>query len=906
MSVLAFLATYLIHSTLLLGAAWLLARHAVRSEAWRETLWKAALVGAVVTALIAQRSPLGPLRVMLPAPAPAGFAGGPEATGSVGGESGASRASVSASVPASPSSSLAAGRVAGEAVEGHRTEQTEERAAPSPAVGGAGSAPWLALVLAGWAGIALLLTGRLAWRRVQLARVLRGRRAVTEPAPLSMLAELRRLAGIWVPVGLTSTPALASPLVPGGREICVPERFLTDLGPAEQRAALAHELAHLARRDPAWILFAMLLECVFFFQPLQWIARRRLRETIEYRADGWAVRLAGVRLSLAKCLAEVASWVSPSPHPALAERVAMAEGGSPLLSRVRRLLELPVEPEPRAGLRLTVGVALIAGAGLLAPVVGAGVRPTTVDLERETAVDGESDSASAQDTLEVRRFDGPVREGNSFVARLNEAGRDAGGRPYWVAYAISSRATDRQLIIDSDSWDTRDLRGRSVAEQLGVRGELGGADRTVVVVARLIPEGAATRVARLAVRDPRIAVGLSGRVYWLGRAEAEESFRWLRDIYNAVSQPRIRATAVDAIGVHDTPSAEPFLRRIIETAGDHDLREQAVESLAWHPSDEVVAVLAGLAESDPDERVAREAAETLGELDHPGAARSLRALLRGPNAGIREEALESLIEHGDTGLAELLLEIALTDSDPTMRRQAVEHMEALPPDVAVPLLRRVVFETEPGTARQAVETLGELRTRAALAVLDEVIERDAAETIASQAVESIAEFAAELAAPRLQELASGHPSANVRREAMEELLDLNAGGLDGATLLDVALHDGDPSMRREAVEHMAELRPAEAVRLLRRVAFESGDRTGERQAAESLGGIGTLEALEVLDEIIARNPGEDASLQAVESIAENFARELAEPRLQKIAREHPSSRVRREALDRLRDIDGSP
>jgi hypothetical protein len=140
---------------------------------------------------------------------------------------------------------------------------------------------------------------------------------------------------------------------------------------------------------------------------------------------------------------------------------------------------------------------------------------------------------------------------------------------------------------------------------------------------------------------------------------------------------------------------------------------------------------------------------------------------------------------------------------------------------------------------------------------------------------------------------------------MEELLDLEHGGaIDGTTLLNIALHDGEPGMRRDAVELLAELPAAEAVRLLRRVVFEAGDGGVQRQAAESLGDVGTAEALVVLDEIIERNPGEGASLQAVESIAENFPRDVALPRLTRIAREHPSSRVRREALDQLRDLGG--
>ena len=151
-----------------------------------------------------------------------------------------------------------------------------------------------------------------------------------------MLTQLRRVAGVWRPVRLTTSDAIGTPMVLGNQEICVPQRFLVELSSAEQRAALAHELGHLARRDPTWQLVASIVERVFFFQPLNRIARLRLRECAEYLADEWAVRQTGDRLDLAKCLAEVAGWVAPSSEPAMARTVAMAEGGSPLLARVKR------------------------------------------------------------------------------------------------------------------------------------------------------------------------------------------------------------------------------------------------------------------------------------------------------------------------------------------------------------------------------------------------------------------------------------------------------------------------------------------------------------------------------------------------------------------------------------------
>jgi hypothetical protein len=125
-------------------------------------------------------------------------------------------------------------------------------------------------------------------------------------------------------------------------------------------------------------------------------------------------------------------------------------------------------------------------------------------------------------------------------------------------------------------------------------------------------------------------------------------------------------------------------------------------------------------------------------------------------------------------------------------------------------------------------------------------------------------------------------------------------------MLELALHADDAGIREDAVERMAELPPAQAVAMLRRVAFDSGDETSETAAVETLGEIGTRDALAALDDIIERNPGEQASVEAVEAMADNFSPDVVIPRLRRLIREHPSSRVREEARDRLEELGGSP
>src|SRR5690606_3376419 len=59
---------------------------------------------------------------------------------------------------------------------------------------------------------------------------------------------------------------------------------------------LAHELAHVARRDCALLAAGAWVRAIGWFDPLAWIAVRRLRAHAEHAADD-AVLAAGVRSS---------------------------------------------------------------------------------------------------------------------------------------------------------------------------------------------------------------------------------------------------------------------------------------------------------------------------------------------------------------------------------------------------------------------------------------------------------------------------------------------------------------------------------------------------------------------------------------------------------------------------------
>ena len=392
--IVALLLTYALHSTLLFGCAWALARLVLRREAWRDVAWKTALVGGLLTTAASQIPGRDwALHLEAPFTAPSAYAPVlsapvaampaaaivPVATGAR--DLGAPASELRGSVPASglpgsgPPVSAREIAIAPEPIEPTVADRVRSIVDGATSMGPAG-------LLVAWALGALLLVARLIQRRVRLRRALKERSPILEGPATRMLDELRRSAGLKREVRLSATGAVATPFALNRSEICVPAQFFSRLRTEEQRVALAHEFAHLLRRDPAWHFTAQILGAVFFFQPLQWLATKKLRESAELLADAWAVRETGSRLGLVRCLAEVAHWISSADLQEPSGSMAMAEAGSPLMTRVRRLLDGEIETvtAPRAT-RLAAAVAVVAVAGL-APAVVHRAPEATAAVER--------------------------------------------------------------------------------------------------------------------------------------------------------------------------------------------------------------------------------------------------------------------------------------------------------------------------------------------------------------------------------------------------------------------------------------------------------------------------------------------------------------------------------------------
>ena len=195
----------------------------------------------------------------------------------------------------------------------------------------------LAVGVALWLLGFILMLGRLL---LALSYVRRLRRRVS-PVPAAWQQTLARLvarAGLTQAVELRASALVPSPLVVGYLKpvILLPLSVWSGLRPAELEMILAHELAHIVRRDYLFNFVQALAETVFFYHPAVWFLAAVLHAERENCCDDLAARIGGNPRQLARALAalaELTHHAAPIPRLALAAGVGRAS----LLSRVQRL-----------------------------------------------------------------------------------------------------------------------------------------------------------------------------------------------------------------------------------------------------------------------------------------------------------------------------------------------------------------------------------------------------------------------------------------------------------------------------------------------------------------------------------------------------------------------------------------
>ncbi|MES2705695.1 MAG: M56 family metallopeptidase [Verrucomicrobiota bacterium] len=198
--------------------------------------------------------------------------------------------------------------------------------------------PWITVL---WSFGVLAGTLRLFGNWRTLARWRDRSESCADKAWIRKIILLRERLGLSRPVRLLVSAAAPVPVVIGWLKpaILVPAQLFTGLPAAQLEALLAHELAHIRRRDYLVNLVQSGIEILFFHHPAVWWISSRIRAEREHCCDDTAARLCGGPLPYARALAALEEL-----RPDGASALCPAATGSPLAGRIRRILGAPSSP----------------------------------------------------------------------------------------------------------------------------------------------------------------------------------------------------------------------------------------------------------------------------------------------------------------------------------------------------------------------------------------------------------------------------------------------------------------------------------------------------------------------------------------------------------------------------------
>ncbi|MBI4885839.1 MAG: M48 family metalloprotease [Acidobacteria bacterium] len=354
-SVTDFLLTWVVHATIISAVALAAGRWAIRAPRVRDYVWKGALVAPVVTSLVATLVSDDGFTGVLHLPA-------------------LLRSAFPLVIPP-VSATLAV------SAEGQQHVVAAQMHEPLAVI-------IRCIVGAGILLPALLATARLLRRRRQFGNLLATRRPISN-ATLGISGDAlhSRTAG---PLRVTACESIGSAVALGRREVCVSLDAFNGLAVEERRSILAHEVAHLERRDPAWMATAQALASLLVVTPLVAMVADRMQRDAELICDDAAVMRVGAPLAHVRALTAFALALDPAAQCGS----TFASADSRIVQRAQRVLRRDAERRQRwsgSFVAACVGIAAVAAGGLL-PRVSAASGPVTVS----SGVQSSSANASAR------------------------------------------------------------------------------------------------------------------------------------------------------------------------------------------------------------------------------------------------------------------------------------------------------------------------------------------------------------------------------------------------------------------------------------------------------------------------------------------------------------------------------
>ena len=337
-----------------------------------------------------------------------------------------------------------------------------------------------------------------------------------------------------------------------------------------------------------------------------------------------------------------------------------------------------------------------------------------------------------------------------------------------------------------------------------------------------------------AVEAERFVEWQNQPIYWLGDVSGEESFRHLLDLLNSTSQAEFQRALIKSIGLHNSNDRDSYLLALLNDTGEADVQAAILEALAMQESAAVESELLSVA--------ADENAQVL----------------------LRRISLSALSRYNSAASEQLLLQLAGSLNPLPVRLEAIQSLALRPSPAAIDMLSGIIADDRNSTiVEQAL--VGLARQPDQFDTIADAARSHADADVREEALELLTSMNASAAFPVLKEIVMTDSNPYVREEAMEEM-DAIPADLALPFLFEVtdAADAYDIDLRAEAVDTLSSFEPSLVIDQLNRLAWGDSDEEVRENAVQGLGYLETQNANSLLLEIARNHPSSDTRSEAMQ------------------------------------------
>jgi len=257
--------------------------------------------------------------------------------------------------------------------------------------------PWRPILLFGWLTATLALLGRLFFAFINGVRMIRRSQPDVRKHIQQALDRAKSQLGIKNNLQIRASGEIYSPMIwcwSRKAVLLIPCDLNNNV---DWVGVICHELAHYMRRDHICGLMAELTSCILCWNPLSWLAKKRLIRLGEQACDDWVVAGGQPIENYARSL------LNFKPQKQVAFVPAVVHSRKGVAARVRRILQ-DSRVDPRTGVRWALVVSLITtcSAAAVAFAQTRPAHPTTAIAPETKSTNSVLQAAAAGDINQVK------------------------------------------------------------------------------------------------------------------------------------------------------------------------------------------------------------------------------------------------------------------------------------------------------------------------------------------------------------------------------------------------------------------------------------------------------------------------------------------------------------------------